>query len=84
MRLSRLFAQELGQAPPGVQPRRRKEAQHRLAAVGRRFDRLLPALAGHDTAIRVDLDENVVETLFPQPVAQSDRRGVVRGGMADE
>jgi|SRR5271155_4172485 len=64
--------------------RRREEAQHRLAMVGRGLDRLLPAFARHDPAVGVDLDENVVETLFGQPATQSDRRDVVRGGIADE
>src|SRR5882724_13529758 len=46
--------------------------------------RLLPTDTGCEAAIGVDVEENVVETLFGQPVAQSDRSGIVRARMADE
>jgi hypothetical protein len=50
----------------------------------RGFQRLLPADVGCEAAIGVDVEEDVVETLLDQPVAQSDRSGIVRTRMADE
>jgi hypothetical protein len=61
---------------------RREKA--RLAAIDCRFERLLPALTRGHPAIGVDIEENIVETLLGQPIAQSYRSGVVRARMADE
>jgi hypothetical protein len=47
----------------------------------RGFQRLLPADVGCEAAIGVDVEEDVVETLLDQPVAQSDRSGIVRTRM---
>ena len=55
------------------QPRGRHQAQHRLAAVGRAPERVLPALAGAETIPGIDIEKHVVPAVVGQPLLQRDR-----------
>jgi hypothetical protein len=56
----------------------------RLAAVGCRLQRLLPALAGNEATLGIDVEKDIVEALLAQPGMQCRRRGVVGARMTDE
>ena len=82
--VQRLREQELRETPFGFDPGRRHQKQNRLAAVGRGLEGLLPALARDQPAAGIDIEENVVETLLGQPIAQRERRRIIGARMADE
>jgi hypothetical protein len=52
--------------------------------MGRRLQRLLPALARNQAAPGVDVEEDTIEALLAQPQMQCRRCGVVGARMTDE
>ena len=44
----------------------------------------LPALAGGNAAGRIEIEEEIVPAFRRQPVAESNRLGIVMAGMADK
>ena len=76
--------QELGDAPARRVPFRRDQHDHRRAALARLLQLLLPALAGGEPMLGVEVEEGVAPALLAQPVADPDRPVVVPAGMADE
>ena len=70
---------DLRLAPAGREPFLRDEREDDLAAIGRLLQRVLPALAGHDAALGVEIEEDVVPAVLRQPVADLDGLVVVGG-----
>ncbi len=80
-----LGQQELSQAPFRIEPGRRDQKEHSLAAIGGGLQCLLPAHARHQPALGIDVEEDVVlEALLIEPVAQRERGRIVCARMADE
>lgn len=83
--LAELFGeQEFRQAPGRLEPARRNKKQHRLAAVGCRFQRVLPALTRRETVGRIKVEENIVPAVGLEPIAQLNGVRVVSARMANE
>src|SRR5262245_24103572 len=79
-----LRQQEFVETPFGRKPSRRNEKKHRVTAIGCQPQCLLPALARGNSAIGIDIEENVVEPLLREPVAQCNRGSVVHARVAYE
>ena len=71
-------------APTRRQPLLRDKRQDDLAAVGGLLQRFLPALAGDDAALGIEIEEDVVPAILRQPVADPDGLVAVGARMADE
>ena len=75
---------ELLQAPGGVEPGARNEEQDRFATRGGLVQCPLPALAGLNAALRIEVEKNVVPAFRLEPVAKGNRFGIVGARMAEE
>ena len=60
------------------------EREDDLATIGRLLQRLLPALAGHDAALGIEIEEDVVPAVLRKPVADLNGLVVIGARMADE
>ena len=69
---------DLRLAPRRRQPFCRDERQHHLAeALCRLLQSVFPALAGHNAALRVEIEEDIVPAVFREPVTDLDSLVVV-------
>ena len=75
---------DLRLAPARRQPLRRDECQNHLAAIGGLLQGVLPALAGDDAALGVEIEEDVGPAVGREPVADLDRLVVVPARMTDK
>ena len=75
---------DLRLAPAGRQPLGRDQREHDLAAIGGLLQGFLPALAGDDAALGVEVEENVVPAVGSEPIADLDSLVVVSARMTDE
>ena len=75
---------DLRLAPAGRQPFRGDECKHHLATKGGLLQRFLPALAGNDAALGVEVEEDVVPAVRGEPIADLDGLVVVAARMTDE
>ena len=78
-----------GVGPPGSTyslrgPRWRHQEDHELAALGRLLEDILPALAGLETALGVQVQEQLVPALINQPIVDGDGLGVIGRRMAQK
>jgi hypothetical protein len=66
------------------QPLRRDQRQHDLATRGGLLQGFLPALAGDDAALGVEVEEDVIPAVRGEPIADLDSLVVVTARMTDE
>src|SRR5262245_56157256 len=75
---------KLLKAPARGKPRPAHQKQHRLAAVGRLVQRPLPAFAGDNPALRIEIEKNIVPAGRGKPIPQCHRCAVVNTRMAQK
>src|SRR6185436_14792699 len=75
---------EFGDAIPRRQPGSGENKEHGLAAMGALLKALQPTLSRNQTAMRVDVEKEIVPAARHQPVSQRQSLRVVRARMADE
>src|SRR5271165_1437496 len=75
---------DLRLAPTGRQTFLRHERQNDFAAPGGLLQRFLPALAGRNAALGVEIEEDVLPAVLCEPVADLDGLVVVEARMTDE
>src|SRR5581483_4519892 len=75
---------EFLETPARSEPGARDQKHHGFAARRRFVQGALPAFAGNDPAVRIDVEERVLPALAFEPVAQRNGFDVVGAGMAQE
>jgi hypothetical protein len=79
-----LGEKEFSDAPRRLRPSRRNDEDDRFAAVGGLGQSFLPTLACDESALGINIEEDVVPAVVGQPFVESDGLAFVDTGMAEE